>query len=639
MTAVRTAAAAAGLVVDWEDANGVAHRVSDEVLAAILAVLDTDTGDGRFVTADQHAPITLPATAPAGPARLILEDGTERDVVIDAAHRIAAIETAGYHRLRAGAGEWQLAVAPPRCFTLPAGRYWGPAVQIPGLRGSRPSAYGDLGTLAEAARAFAAAGADALAISPTHALFPADPTRLSPYSPSTRLFHHALLADPTLVGSSPSTPAGPALIDWPAALPERLAQLRAAFSALPEDAQADLAAYRRDRGAALEAHARFDALHAHFLTATGASGWQDWPTAFHDCAGDAVARFATEHAGDVAFYAFLQWLAERSLDAAQAAATGAGMNIGLIADLAVGMDGGGSHAWSRGSDLLSGLSIGAPPDPLGPQGQNWGITALSPFALQRTGFAPFIETLRTALAHAGGLRIDHALGLKRLWVIPDGGSAADGAYLAMPFADMLRLIALESHRAQAVIIAEDLGTVTPGFRDTLAERSMLGMKVLPFERQDDVFIASRDWGRDAAAMTGTHDTATVAGWWRGRDLEWAAALGRTDPDADLAEVGVHRDEERAAMWQAFTDAGVAGGPVPAEPAPAVDAALRFVADSPCPLVIVPIEDLLGLEEQPNLPGTTTEHPNWRRRMPDTTVALLARPDVSRRTALLTKATA
>ncbi len=608
-------AAAAGLSRDWEDADGHPQRVADDVLEAVLACLDTAPPEAPFLSADAGSAITLPAGL-SGTAELLLDDGNRLTPTIGADGMLPPLERVGYHRLLGGGRAFTLAIAPRRC-ALPR-RGWGAAVQIPGLRATTDSAFGDAGALVEAAAAFARVGAQALAISPTHALFPADPTRFSPYSPSTRLFHNVLLADPGLIGV-PLPPARPApLIDWPQAARARMTQLRAAFDLASEGALSAARAYRRQRGAALEAHARFDALHVGL----GGHGWQDWPSAYHDPHGEAVIRFAAEHERDVAFYAFLQWLVDLGLATAQRTAKER-MATGIVADLAVGMDAGGSHAWSARDELLTGLSVGAPPDPLGPDGQNWGITTLDPFALERTGFRAFIETLRVALAHAGGLRIDHALGLERLWVIPAGAGAGDGVYLRMPGAHLRRIVAIEAHRAEAVVIAEDLGTVPAGFREALATRCMLGMRVLPFERDaDGGFVPPAEWDEAAVAMTGTHDTPTLAGWWKARDIDWAEKLGRGGADR------ARRTTERAALWHAM---GKPGDP-PA--APPVDAMIAHVAEAPCPLAIVPLEDLLALEEQPNLPGTIDEHPNWRRRMDAPTAALLARRDVARRTALL-----
>lgn len=293
------------------------------------------------------------------------------------------------------------------------------------------------------------------------------------------------------------------------------------------------------------------------------------------------------------------------------------------------MDSSGSHGWSRRDELLTGLTIGAPPDPLGPDGQNWGITTLDPFALARTGFAAFIETIRTALAHAGGIRIDHALGLDRLWVMPEGAPASDGAYLTMPGEHLKRIVAIEAHRANAIVIAEDLGTVPPGFRDDLATRGMLGMRVLLFERDDaGAFVPPAQWRGGAIAMTGTHDTPTMAGWWIGRDIAWGRRLGRTGMD----EAEQQRVVERASLWNAIDGEGAP----PAQPP--LDKILNAVADAPVPLAIIPLEDLLGLEEQPNIPGTIDEHPNWRRRMPQASAKLLGRPETLQISSRLTEKT-
>ncbi len=660
MTPLHRLAAAAGLQVDWEDAAGDPQRVSDDALRAVLAALglpaerERDVATSldrlqagrpqcRFASADRGQPFLLPPGCGApGEAELALEDGGARPIGVERTAdglRAEGIAEIGYHRLRSGADEIRLAIAPARCFAVgdaaPGRRLWGPAVQIPALRGAEARAFGDFGTLADAARGFAAAGADALAVSPTHALFPADGSRFSPYAPSSRLFLNVLFGDPGLIGQ-PSPPAeAPDLIDWERAIPARIAALRAAFAARREALAEPLAAFRGRMGGELERHATYDALHAHFF-AGGARGWQDWPQEFHDPAGAAVARFAAQHREEIDFFVFAQWLAKQSLDAAQRAATGAGMALGLIADLAVGIDGGGSHAWSRRDELLTGVSIGAPPDLLGPQGQNWGITGFSPAALLRTGFDGFIATLRAGLDHAGGIRIDHALGLRRLWVIPHGASSAEGAYLTMPLDHMLRVLAIESHNARAVVIGEDLGTVPEGLRPALDARGVLGMQVLWFEREDDgSFVPPARWRRQAAAMTGTHDLATVAGWWRGRDIDWNAKLGRGD--GSEAESRAERAADRKQLWQAFRASGAASGgaqPAPDDAGPVADAALAHVGSTPSELAVIPLEDIAGLVEQPNLPGTTDQHPNWRRRMPSATADLLAEPAVARRLRLL-----
>ncbi len=647
MNSLQTLAVAAGLQPEWQDAAGHRQTVSDGALHAILdrlghasadtkqiadslAAITTPTSrTPRFVSVNVGDPIQLSITL-SGNAQLTLENGTRTSVAIGRG-ALKPIDHTGYHRLEIGNDVIDLLVAPRRCFTiadvLPGRKLWAPAVQIPSLRSESTKAFGDFGTLAEAARAFGERGADALAISPTHALFPADASRYSPYAPSSRQFLNGLYGDSAVFTGTSDEPTSE-LIDWQQAIPAKLAGLRKAFDQDAKSLGKTLEAFRRDGGENLDHHAEFEALHAHFFARDGARGWQQWPAEYHEPASPAVRRFVTEHADDVTFYVFLQWLARRDLDAAQTAAKDAGMAIGLIADLAVGMDPGGSHGWSRRSDLLTGLSIGAPPDPLGPDGQSWGITGFDPQALRDTGFASFIATIRAALAHAGGIRIDHAFGLRRLWVVPEGASAGEGAYLDMPFDDLMRIVAMESQRACAIVIGEDLGTVPDGFREAMDARAMLGMRVLWFERDADGFVPPAKWSPDAVAMTGTHDLATIAGWWSGRNIDWTWDLGRKSDAADKLTDLAARAEDRVALWSAF-DTGTEQ-PTPEDTDPVVDAAIAHVAGTPCALAIIPIEDLAGLVEQPNLPGTIDEHPNWRRRMPDTTEALLARPEVAAR---------
>lgn len=660
MSALHDLARQAGLQIEWEDAAGRPQRVADENLVRILTALGYSAQDDgeltesllassadvqrrSFVSARRNEAFVLPqGCRTQGSAELELEDGTVRSIRIAktaAGLLVPPIAEIGYHTLRGSGWQLRLAIAPERCLGIgdlaPGRRLWGPAVQIPSLRDEQQRSFGDFGTLRETVRQFArTSSAGALAISPTHALFPADPARYSPYAPSSRLFLNILFADPELIGQPlRSAPSGE-LIDWDQAIPARVEALRAAHAACGADIRAKVQAHCDRMGVDLERHAIFDALHMHFF-AGGAHGWQDWPAQYHDPGSEAVARFAVQHREEVDFFLFAQWLAAESLDAAQKEAREGGMPLGLIADLAVGMDGGGSHAWSRPDDLLNGLSVGAPPDLLGPDGQDWGLTTFSPAALQRSGFEPFIATLRTALDHAGGIRIDHALGLNRLWVVPHGGSPADGAYLAYPLDDMLRILAIESHRANAVVIGEDLGTVPEGLRDRLEAAQVLGMRVLWFEREaNGSYIPPERWQEQAVAMTGTHDLPTIAGWWQGRDIDWTWALGRSSPHADETEARAARGRERAELWDALVASGAAAGPLPDidNPGPVIEAILRHVGSTPCELAIVPLEDIVGSVEQPNLPGTTDQHPNWRRRMPAAASDLLARPEIARRIA-------
>ena len=656
-------AEAAGLLVDWEDAAGAPQIVAPDSLRTILSAMglacssaaeiaesrerlqrEADGAVRGFVTATAGNRVRL-ASASVAPPRLVLEDGSDGEISVsqvEGGWSFEAPQTPGYHRLEVGGREVTLAVAPPRGFTLaeaaPGRRMWGVAAQLYSLRGRRSEPFGEFGALADLARVLGRQGADALAISPAHALFAADPGRFGPYAPSTRLFLNVLFADPsTLFADAPKGEPGPELIDWPAAGAAKMVRLHALFARFRSEGaahdRAELEAFRRAGGEDLERHARFEALHARFFAETGAQGWRDWPQAFHDPAGAEVAGFAAAHADEAEFHVFLQWVADRSLAHARAAAKAAGMAVGLVADLAVGMDAGGSHAWSRPQDLLAGLSVGAPPDLFQPAGQDWGLAAFSPAALKRSGYDAFLSTLRVAMRHAGGVRIDHAMGLRRLWLTPCGASPAQGAYLQYPFEDMLRLIALESSRARAIVVGEDLGTVPQGFREETTAAGIMGMRVLWFEREGaHGFQPPSAWKQDAMAMTSTHDLPTVSGWWRGRDIDWMQQLGRKASRADPAEERAAREADREALWRACAEAGAAEGPQPPPSGEqeAVDAAVDYVARSACALAVIPLEDLLGEIEQPNLPGTVDEHPNWRRRLPAASDVLLQEPRVAAR---------
>ncbi|QAY77599.1 4-alpha-glucanotransferase [Sphingosinicella sp. BN140058] len=659
--ALHALADAAGLLVDWEDADGNPQTVTDANLRTILAALghgcDTPVAckesiealahahAANFVTADVGAPVRLPGVH--GKVRLRLESGAVREVDTGADGVLPAIDEPGYHGVEHHHGSLVVAVAPARCAPLPAGeggrRPWGASVQIYALRGEHPTAFGDFGALAEFGWAAAERGMDALAISPVHALFTADPGRYSPYSPSSREYLNPLFIDPALIGIEQDC-GGPGkgdLVDWAEAWPCRMQALRRFhddFFADPDRDESHFRAFVEIGGERLRQHALFEALHGFFFRTQGAGGWQEWPADYQDPNSDAVARFAKANVDEIRFHSFLQWLADASLGGAHGMARARGMAIGLVADLAVGLDPGGSHAWGRRGELLTGLGIGAPPDAFQAAGQNWGLTSFSPEGLKRTGFAPFIRMLRAAMRHAGAIRIDHALGLRRLWLVPEGASPMDGAYLQMPEEDLLRLIALESQRAGVAVIGEDLGVVPPGFRDAIAARGISGMRVLPFERdKDGAFRPNAAWERGAVAMTSTHDLVPVAGWWRERDLDWRTRL----TSDDMAAARAHRAEERSALWQAFAAAKITKGKVPAADAPetALEAALAFTAAAPCDLALFPAEDLLGIEEAPNLPGTIDEHPNWRRRLPGTAEALLSETETARRIALINEARA
>jgi 4-alpha-glucanotransferase len=487
-------------------------------------------------------------------------------------------------------------------------KLWAVAVQVYALRGRTAVDFGDFAALGEFAVDAAAQGADAVSISPVHALFGARPSHIGPYSPSTRMFLNPLYIATRESRHRDDEP----LIDWPPAHQRKMDALRRDFDRFvwTDEAQHQFRQFIAAGGERLMSHARFEVLDARFI-GQGIHGWRNWPGEWRS-AGSIAVRSLGEVDDDVRFQLFLQWQAERGFADAQARARKAGMKIGLIADMAVGVDPDGSLAWSSPEEMLEGLSIGAPPDLFNTQGQDWGLTTFSPLGLRKTGYSGFIATLRAAMRNAGGMRLDHAMGLRRLWVIPRGASPADGVYLEFPEDVLMRLIVRESLAHKCIVIAEDLGTVPDGFRQDIAQSSFYGMRVLWFERDKrGNFIAPQRWDKVAAALSTTHDLPTIAGWWTGRDIAWR---GKIIPSFDQDAAQHERKRDKKALWKALTAADAAAGALPASFEPVIDAALAFLGQTPCPLAIVAIEDLLGLREQPNLPGTIDQHPNWRRRL-------------------------
>ncbi|EHK64447.1 4-alpha-glucanotransferase [Achromobacter arsenitoxydans] len=673
----------AGIAEHWTDARQQPRRVAPDTLRALLTALGLpaagaqDIRDSRQRLAAQAADALPPlliarvngkAALPreaGGPYRIACESGDVIDGDIragaDGQPYLVAPDEPGYHRLSLASGDTLLAVAPQRAPSLAeltgAGdpRCWGIGAQVYSLRQDangalpRTHGFGDFAALRELAVAAAGQGADMLAISPVHAMFAAQPGRCSPYSPSSRLFLNILYAAPAAVlGHDAMTRAladadpdtlnaldSRDLIDWPAAAEIRLRLLRALHrqfaGGAPPALRQRYARFCAAQGQALRDHAVFEALHAAHQAPGGAvQPWPQWPASLRDPASADVKRYAQAHAQEVDFHQFAQWLAAESLAAAHAAGREAGMRLGLLADLAVGDSPDGSHAWSRQADLMPRMSVGAPPDIYNPQGQNWGLTAFSPRALQLNGYRAFIDMLRASLAHTGGVRIDHILGMARLWLVPDRASSADGAYLRYPLDALLALAALESWRHRACAIGENLGTVPEGFDQRLKDNGVLGMNVLWFMRQapdarpgPDApagFTDPARWPPDAAAMTTTHDLPTLRGWWEARDIDWRVKLGLLGADEDEQTLRRGRDLDRTLLARAL-DPDAAAPPRQA-PLPAL---LRFVSSSPCPLLLVPMEDVAGVLDQPNLPGTIDTHPNWRQRLPRSIRATFADP--------------
>ncbi|RCS25325.1 4-alpha-glucanotransferase [Phyllobacterium salinisoli] len=506
---------------------------------------------------------------------------------------------------------------------LGKGRAWGITCQLYGLRSQRNWGIGDFEDLARLGEMAARWGADFLGINPLHALFSADPERASPFSPSDRNFLNPLyIAVDQVEGFDPdrdmdltalSTLRDSELVDYKAVAGHKLSALRRIHERELAKVDDRLEAFKTQRGEALRHYALFEAISFHMADRDFGSGWHGWPEELQDPKSEAVATFAREQADEVEFHIRLQWIADRQLGAAAQRLRDAGMRIGLYLDLAVGTAPDGAATWSDRTLTVVGAEIGAPPDMFNPDGQSWGLAPISPSEIAKRDFRPVRSFYEAILRHAGALRIDHAMSLYRLFWIPAGFPAGDGAYVLYPMADMVRVLAEVSRETAALIIGEDLGVVPEGFRDAMQDANLFGYRIFYFERDKRGFVPPRDWPRSVLACVGSHDTNTLAGWWTGSDIDLRKEIGLFDADVARKERRRRKKEKREAIAalhrlgltsaRDLFDETVAAG------------IHQLIASTPSCLFAAQMEDLLGLTDQPNIPGTVEQHPNWQRKLP------------------------
>ncbi len=590
----------------------------------------------------------------------------------------------GYHRLTISQGgqsaSTTLIVAPHRGWTplhwhTGARRDWSITTQLYSLRSDHNWGIGDFSDLTGLARHAAAHGASSIGLNPLHALFPANPRHLSPYSPSSRVFLNPVyidvetvpeFADSVAVRQLVDAPAFRArlqaarsseMVDYEAVWALKLEVLHALFAEFSDQAKQEpqgnrsraFQVFKVQAGAELARFALFEALQQHMVDDGAGLSWHAWPAAFRDIDSGEVTTFRATHADAIEFSEFLQWEADRQLGAAASAMRALGMSTGVYRDVAVGVDPNGAEAWGDQALLVSGASVGAPPDDYNPKGQDWGLTPFNPIALRQRAYAPFIAAIRANMRHAGAVRIDHVIGLKRLFWVPTGTGPAAGGYVAYPYDDLMAIVALESHRQQCLVVGEDLGTVPEGFREDAISRALLSYRVLMFERADGdgAFLPPSHYPELAAAAVSTHDLPTLAGLWAGRDLEWRSTLALYS-DLD----GARRDGEfRSATRSALIAALQAHGELPPDAAERLGSGARtsteslaeliqaahcFLAKAPSRLMLVQIEDLASEIEQMNLPGTVDQHPNWRRKLGCSLDHLFNDPAVVRTTAAIVR---
>lgn len=574
----------------------------------------------------------------------------------------------GYHQLhlRQGKKTWtcQLIIAPKRCYEPPAlkrgEKLWGACVQLYTLRSEHNWGMGDFGDLQRMVAELGKRGGAFIGLNPIHALYPSLPENASPYSPSSRRWLNVLYIDVAAVADfqqseqaqrwwqQPGTQQDLRAareadwVDYERVGKLKISGLRHAWThfskrASDDEARQDFEGFVADGGESLFNQAVYDALHAAMVKEdAGRWGWPAWPEALQHGNSDAVQQFCRQHQDEVNFWLWLQWLANRQFDDCWQVSQTLNMPVGLYRDLAVGVAEGGVETWCDRELYCLKASVGAPPDILGPQGQNWGLPPLDPHVMKARGYQPFIDLLRANMASCGALRIDHVMSLLRLWWIPYGETADHGAYVSYPVDDLMAILALESRRQRCMVIGEDLGTVPEEIVGKLRDFGIYSWKVLYFEQRKDGSYRSPDnWKRQAMASITTHDLPTLRGFWSLGDLTLGEKLGVYPDKAILNDLVENRQKQKQALLDALHRTGC----VPQRYAKrAADREVddvfkrgvhRYVAESRCALLGLQPEDWLGMQNPVNVPGTTDNYPNWRRKLSTDLAAMFADDGVNR----------
>ena len=555
--------------------EGKRHHVPAETRAALLRAMRAEKSE----LPNGQSPLVIregKTLRIGSPGEVTLEDGGR----VSFRNQLPGSLPAGYHWVRFRHTQKRLIVAPLSCH-LPHAPMWGWSAQLYAARSGESWGIGDLGDLSTLARWSATLGCGVVLLNPLHASLPLLPQNPSPYYPSSRRFRNPLFLS---IDALPG--AGRPDIEVFRAQARELNARReidrdniyrlkmAALGSLWRDFRGDpdFDHFRREQGDSLRRFAIFNALSELYQ-----KPWRQWPVAHRDPASPALEQFAEERASRIGFHEWLQWLLDRQLAAAS-------HGLALMQDLPIGFDPDGVDAWEWQDCVASGVSVGAPPDEYSADGQDWGLPPFIPHRLTAAGYEPFIQTVRSTLRHSGGLRIDHVMGLFRLFWVPAGEPASRGGYVRYPAGDLLAIVALESQRARAMVVGEDLGTVEPGVREQLAGNGILSYRLVWFEEG-----APEQFPRLALAAVSTHDLPTVAGVWRG-----------TDPDAERLQeklrqlTGARRQTSaRKVIFQTY----------------------QRLSQAPSLVITASLEDALSVEERTNFPGTVDERPNWSLALP------------------------
>jgi len=615
-----------GIQTEFLDGQGHRHVTDAAALKIILDALPTQVPyrfleqavvvrSGRPSRTELKQAVTFPLHWKIVAGLEVIADGETRDRVI-AWPTDLPVGTYRLHLTDASSltEEASLIVAPPRAFDGDFDRCWLLAVQLYGVRSARNWGIGDFTDLEGLLELAGHLGADGVGLNPLHALFDDRPADCSPYSPNSRLFLNPLYIDveklaefpPRVLAESSNTIVrlrASDIVDYAAVAELKWRALRLAFKKFRADPkrarQRDFEKFRAERAPLLSRFACFEVLRHKFN-----KPWWDWPKQWRQPDDVKLAKLrAGADAAEIEFAEFVQWTADRQLQSCRDLAARLGMKVGLFLDVAVGVQSDGFDAWNEQAAISRHLAVGAPPDPLNTAGQNWGLAGFNAAGLEIQSFEPYREMLRASMRHAGAIRLDHVLGLKRLYLVPHGFAANNGVYVQMPFEALLATTAQESVAHRCVVIGEDLGTVPEGFREQMADWGIWSYQVMMFERDDHGSFRGIDhYAPNALVTFNTHDLSTYAGWRSLSDL----ALKRS--------LGIDPGESDDARWRALTML------TDVLRHHAIDhhdlyAVAGFLARTKSRLLAISLEDLLGVIDQPNIPGTVNEHPNWRRRLP------------------------
>ncbi|QKJ85285.1 4-alpha-glucanotransferase [Paramixta manurensis] len=676
LTQLDKAASAAGIAASYINAKGEPETISVETRQQLLAAM----GNPRPISA---APLptakvfsgTQKRTLPVGGKGLFrwhlqTERGKQYQGEVRGGETLSLPPRLahGYHHLTLTQGKQQwpcrVIVAPKRCFEPSALRegkkLWGACVQLYTLRSESNWGIGDFGDLSHMLDALADRGGAFIGLNPIHSLYPANPESASPYSPSSRRWMNVIYIDVEQVADFqhsaeaqrwrrlPETQQrieqarASEWVDYSAVNSLKIEALRLAWRQFATRPEGDKTREHFEQfitlgGGSLFYQAAYDALHAEMLSADRHRwGWPVWPEALRHAGNDAVQQFCQQHHDEVRFWLWLQWLANQQFDACWQLSQRRNMPIGLYRDLAVGVAEGGAETWCDPELYCLKASVGAPPDILGPLGQNWGLPPMDPHVMVARGYQPFIDLLRANMASCGALRIDHVMSMLRLWWIPYGLTADHGAYVYYPVEDLLAILALESQRHQCMVIGEDLGTVPAEIVGKLRDSGVYSWKVLYFEQEDsERYRAPQAWPRQSMASATTHDLPTLRGFWESGDLRLGETLGLYPDKVILQGLHRQRDRQKQALLEAlhqYRCLPLRARKRAAQMAmtPVLNRAMqRFIAVSNSALLGLQPEDWLDMEMPVNVPGTVDQYRNWRRKLSKTLEEIFADAQINR----------